>query len=154
MEFILSLRKQYPQFAQTSRCGVGRGGGGAEQWLKWRAAAAAAAARACALSMRAGGCRGAPGRPERGVRCTLGEACRTPPCLGTCAHLHAGRGLLNPSLPLRLCREGFYMQQDAEECWGAILISLRDKLKVRHQTAATPLLAPLAAAPAARGMAL
>lgn len=94
------------------------------------------------------------GRPERGVRCTLGEACRTPPCLGTCAHLHAGRGLLNPSLPLRLCREGFYMQQDAEECWGAILISLRDKLKVRHQTAATPLLAPLAAAPAARGMAL
>ncbi|KAI7837315.1 hypothetical protein COHA_008830 [Chlorella ohadii] len=26
-------------------------------------------------------------------------------------------------------REGFYMQQDAEECWGAILVSLRDKLK-------------------------
>ncbi|KAL4458951.1 hypothetical protein ABPG75_013816 [Micractinium tetrahymenae] len=26
-------------------------------------------------------------------------------------------------------REGFYMQQDAEECWGNILISLRDKLK-------------------------
>ena len=24
------------------------------------------------------------------------------------------------------------MQQDAEECWGAILISLRDKLKVHR----------------------
>ena len=29
-------------------------------------------------------------------------------------------------------RNGFYMQQDAEECWTQLLYSLRERLKVRR----------------------
>ena len=31
-------------------------------------------------------------------------------------------------------RNGFYMQQDAEECWTQLLYSLRERLKVRACT--------------------
>ena len=31
-------------------------------------------------------------------------------------------------------RNGFYMQQDAEECWTQLLYSLRERLKVRTRT--------------------
>ena len=34
------------------------------------------------------------------------------------------------------CREGFYMQQDAEECWTSLMYTLREKLKVRLAAAA------------------
>ena len=41
-----------------------------------------------------------------------------------------------PALPL-WCREGFYMQQDAEECWTSLMYTLREKLKVRFAPTAS-----------------
>jgi hypothetical protein len=91
MEFILSLRKTYPQFGQTSRCVRAPGmGAAARAFWGWPASGAAT----FALS-----------RP---------------------GHIAAQA----PQQALCCCREGFYMQQDADECWGGILTSLKDKLKV------------------------
>ncbi len=49
-----------------------------------------------------------------------------------CAHISGMPHV--PPHPLLFCREGFYMQQDADECWGNILTSLRDKLKASLRT--------------------
>lgn len=49
MEFILSLRKTYPQFGQTSRC---REGGRAGRGLRSRGAWPGPAARPCLLAGR------------------------------------------------------------------------------------------------------
>jgi hypothetical protein len=94
MEFILSLRRAYPQFGQTSRwaCGQCRPG-----WLVWRVAAFCWEGRPGAHPPRSHlSCLPCPGYL---------------PCLAPCR------------------REGYYMQQDADECWTNILASLRDKLK-------------------------
>lgn len=51
---------------------------------------------------------------------------------------HTGSMLHVPPRPLLFRREGFYMQQDADECWGNILTSLRDKLKASLRTSQLP----------------